>query len=233
MTLSFKVAALALCASALAAQTGASGHFEGGIDLPDRQLKIEVDLDRTDKGEWAGTISIPEQRLKNVPLGGVSVQGNAVSFVMKGIPGEPTFKGTLMPETQTIAGDFTQASAQLTFFVKRTGAAILDIPKSTPITNAMAGTWDAALEVAPDKKLRLTLKLANTSSGAAAGTMVSIDQGNLEIPITAIVQTGPNLKLEVRNVNGSYTGDLAGNTISGQWTQHGSTFPLVFTRAAK
>ena len=38
-----------------------SGHWEGSIQAPDRDVKIEVDLAKNRKGEIAGTIGIPRK----------------------------------------------------------------------------------------------------------------------------------------------------------------------------
>jgi len=73
---------------------GPSGHWEGAIQVPGPELKIEIDL--APRGEtWEGTIAIPAQGLKGFPLSAITIQGDSVSFEMHGVPGEPHFKGTL------------------------------------------------------------------------------------------------------------------------------------------
>jgi hypothetical protein len=90
--------------------TAPSGHWEGTIQIPAQELKVEVDL--AGGGEtWEGTISVPAQGLKAFPLSAISVQANSVSFAMKGIPGTPTFRGTVAADGKTMSGDFSQGGA--------------------------------------------------------------------------------------------------------------------------
>ena len=207
-----------------------SGHWEGAIHLPDKDITIQVDLAKNEKAEWMGTIDIPPQNLKGFPLSNLAVTENSIAFAMKGVPGEPAFHGKL--GGQSISGNFTQGDASLTFDLKRTGDARFETPaKSTPITKEVEGTWEGALN-ANGTTLRLVIKMANQADGAA-GTIVSVDQGGAEIPITTITQKDTNLKFEIKTINVAYAGDLKEGSLVGQWTQGPNTFPLTFKRSAQ
>jgi hypothetical protein len=80
--------------------------------------------------------------------------------------------------------------------------------------------------------LRLVLKLMNGADGVATGTLVSLDQGGVEIPVTAVVQTGPHLKIVVKPIVGTYDADLKDGQLTGTWMQGPATLPLVFKRPA-
>ncbi len=102
------VPALVLSGALLSAQSPQpSGHWEGSIDLPGTPLKVLVDL-TSGKDGWSGKISIPQQGAKDLPLEKVQVNGKALSFVITGIPGEPTFKGEVNSEGTAFVGQFTQ-----------------------------------------------------------------------------------------------------------------------------
>ena len=225
------VAALAVSSGVAFAQTpaGPSGHWGGAIQVPGQELKIEIDL--LPAGEkWEGTISIPAQGLKGFPLTAITVQGDAVGFAMSGIPGEPRFKGTLSKDGKTLSGDFSQGGGTVPFAVTRTGEGKIERPpKSTPITKDLEGSWDGTLDI-DGKTLRLILKLSNQSGGAATGTLISVDQGNVELPIASIVQTGAHVKLILPVVVGTYEGDLKDAQLTGTWTQGPRSWPLVFKR---
>ncbi|MBT8398572.1 MAG: hypothetical protein HKO65_08265 [Gemmatimonadetes bacterium] len=115
----FLIAFLALLgtAPALTAQEAAAfeGHWEGEIVVPNAPIEINVDLMVSEEGVWSGDISIPAQMAQDVPLADVKVDGTKVSFMMAGVPGEPTFSGTLSEDGQTITGPFTQSGAELEF----------------------------------------------------------------------------------------------------------------------
>ena len=108
-----------LLAAALLAQTAeVAGHWEGAIEAPTDSLVIMVDLEEIE-GAWSGTIDIPAQGANGLPLSdiGVDLDSGAVRFSMSGVPGEPTFEGTL--EGGEIAGEFRQGPARLPFKLGR------------------------------------------------------------------------------------------------------------------
>jgi hypothetical protein len=208
---------------------GPAAHWKGAIQVPGQELQIEVDLAEKDGG-WTGTITIPAQNLKAFPLSGVEVQGPAVSFSMKGIPGEPAFKGRLSEDGASLAGDFTQGTGRLPFQLKRTGeATIAEVPKSTPVAKELEGDWEGSLN-AGGTVLRLKLKLQNHPEGGATGSVISVDQGGAEIAITSIVQTAQQLKLQLP-IGASYEGELKDGRLVGNWTQGAGPLPLAFARA--
>jgi len=225
------LAAGLLVAPRVAAQTPtASGHWTGVLDTPAQPLDVEVDLKPGTPPAWVGTISIPAQNLTAFPLQQIEVQGTSVSFVMANVPGTPTFKGTVAADGATISGDFTQGPGSLPLKLTRKGDAVIVPPaKSTVITKDLEGAWSGALSVG-GQTLRLTLKLAN-GPDAATGSMVSLDQGSVEIPITTITQDGSHLTLELPAIAGKYSGDLKDGKLVGTWSQGPGSAPLEFTRA--
>jgi hypothetical protein len=210
--------------------SGPAGHWEGTIKAPGQELAIQVDLVADKAGVWQGTIAIPPQGIKAFPLSALSVQDNTITFAMKGIAGEPTFKGTLSDSPRSISGDFTQGGMTMPFKLEwKRESTLVVAPKSPPIGKELEGTWNGALEVG-GSKLRMVLKLAN-QDGAAVGTLVSVDQGGTELPIAPIEQTASHVKLTVGAVGGTYEGDLKEGRLVGTWTQGAFGLPLVFSRA--
>jgi len=95
-----------------------SGKWKGQIATPASPLKFDVDFKKNDDG-WSGDISIPVQGAKDIALSDVKIAGDKVSFVMTGVPGDPTFSGTLDKGGEKISGTFTQGGASLTFEMSR------------------------------------------------------------------------------------------------------------------
>jgi hypothetical protein len=73
------------------------------------------------EGSWSGDISIPAQATEDFPLSEVTVEGVEVSFLMAGVPGDPTFKGSLSEDGQILSGMFSQGGAELEFNLTRGG----------------------------------------------------------------------------------------------------------------
>jgi len=221
---------VAACLSYQLPAKAQSGHWEGAIQSPQQEIAIHIDLAQNPKGEWTGSIDIPPQHLKGFPLSGIAVKGNSVMFAMNGVPGDPKFDGKVSGDGKTMSGAFTQGGADLTVSLKRTGEAVIETPaKSTAVSKELEGAWEGALDV-NGNQLRLKLKMANQADGTASGSIVSVDQGGGEIPITTITQKGSNLKLELKTIGGAYDGDLRAGTLVGHWTQGGGTLPLTFKR---
>lgn len=223
--------ALIVSSSVLLAQPAASpsGHWEGALQVPGQELKIEIDLARSGE-KWEGTISIPAQNLKAFPLSAITIQRDSVGFALNGIPGSPQFKGTLSKDGKSLSGEFSQGGGTLPFAVARTGDAKIEPPpKGTPITKELEGSWEGSLDVG-GTILHLLLKLSNRPDGGATGTMVSVDQGGTEVPVAAVVQTGSHLKVVVQAISGIYEGDLKDGQLTGTWTQGPGAWPLVLKR---
>lgn len=94
------------------------GGWSGAIELPGSPLGVHVELVR-DGDVWSGTIDIPVQGATDLPLEAVAVEGDAVTFRIAGVPGEPTFEGTVSEAGDEITGTFAQGGATLPFRLER------------------------------------------------------------------------------------------------------------------
>jgi CubicO group peptidase (beta-lactamase class C family) len=109
---------LALAVIAPASAASPEGHWEGSIQLPGQELTIDVDLSRADDA-WTGDITIPAQGAKDLSLEQLAIGDVAVAFTITGVPGAPTFRGTLSEDGKTLTGDFTQAGQTFPFSLMR------------------------------------------------------------------------------------------------------------------
>jgi hypothetical protein len=210
-----------------------SGHWEGAIQAPGKDVKIEIDLAKKD-GKLAGTFGTPEQNESGFPLSNVAAQGTTVSFEIKASSGGGTFQGTLSADGKSMSGDFVTAhGASVGFSLTRTGEAKIEsLQPSPPIAKELEGSWTGTLNVNGDQR-QVGLKMANHPDGTATASIVT-SQG-VEINITRITNKASNLNLEVKNIGGSWAGTVnADNTeLTGTWTQGKFAAPLVFHRAGK
>lgn len=116
--------------AATAAIDPAAGHWEGSLAIPGMPLGVAIDLAR-DGGQWGGTIDIPAQGARGLPLEAVTVRGDSVSFRIARVPGEPTFRGALADSagTQRLAGTFSQSGQRFPLAFGRGPAAQLRRPQ--------------------------------------------------------------------------------------------------------
>lgn len=102
--------------------TSAAGTWTGGITLPPGDLDVTVALAHDDTTRAsAGTIDIPAQGGKGLPLANIAINLPSVVFAIASVPGNPTFTGTLSDDGATIAGTFSQAGASFPFTLRRSG----------------------------------------------------------------------------------------------------------------
>ncbi len=106
------------------------GHWEGSIDIPGMTLEVNIDIKAKKDGSWEGDISIPAQKAKDLPLTGIQADGNDVSFAISGVPGDPTFKGTLSDDGTKITGDFTQNEQTFPFTLNREVSPVIKAKKA-------------------------------------------------------------------------------------------------------
>jgi hypothetical protein len=231
----FVLALVLLSVTVLRAQTGTApfGHWEGAIQAPSMEVKIEIDLAKNDRGTLEGTFGNPAEQVKGLPLASVAVQGATVTFELKAGSGGGTFTGVVAADGATMTGEFATKEGTVPFALRRTGDAHIEPrPKSAPISKDLEGEWNGVLDV-QGKPFHVTLRLANEPDGTATATIASTGEG-VEIP-AAIVQTGDRIALEVKITGGSYAGTLnaARTEMTGTYTLRGHPLPLSFRRAGR
>jgi hypothetical protein len=84
-----------------------AGRWQGTLKLGSVSLDYDIDFTRKGSG-LSGDISIPAQGARDLPLEAISLDGDLVAFKLNGLPGNPSFKGTLSADGATIQGTFTR-----------------------------------------------------------------------------------------------------------------------------
>jgi CubicO group peptidase (beta-lactamase class C family) len=98
----------------------AAGIWTGSIEVPGSPLGVQVELvPPAGPAGWSGTLDIPAQGAADLPLEEIAVDGAAVSFRIAGVPGAPTFRGTVSEDGGEMAGELTQGGATLPFHLRR------------------------------------------------------------------------------------------------------------------
>lgn len=94
------------------------------------------------------------------------------------------------------------------------------------------GDWLGTILVGP-AKLRVDFHV-ETKADRTTAELISIDQGNVHIPIASVTRDGDKVMLAVPAARGEYSGVLApgAKTMTGTWTQAGQAMPLSLALGA-
>ena len=228
--------ALIIAASFVAASTPAhaqqssdpSGHWQGALQTPSMQVPFDLDLAKDASDRLSGTLSVPAQKIKGLPLTKVEIDGTALSFQARS---DQPFTGTLSDDRQSITGEFLISGNSLPFTLTRTGAAQIEAPrKSAALSRQLEGTWTATL-IVEGMPHRLVMTLVNHADGSASGRIVNEGEGGLELPI-AIVAHGAAVTIETLPVASTVTATLNenGTELDGTIAQGSATAHVTFRR---
>ena len=233
-----RLVCIGTCVASLSAVGGAqqapraTGHWEGKIQMGNRDLGLTLDLARRPTGKWIGSVSIPPSTAIDVPLTTITVEDTTVRFTAS-LPGRTSFEGVLSGDANSLSGTVSNVQGAVPFQLARAGEANVKVPPpSSALSKEFEGTWDGYLDVG-GKAIHIALKLSPAPDGTAMATLITVDQGNQEIPITTVTLQNKQVHLEARAVSGTYDGTLgASGEIAGEWTQGPSRLPLTFKHAS-
>jgi hypothetical protein len=209
------------------------GHWQGTVQMPDRELKVALDLAQNDKNEWIGDLDLPDLRIVDAPLGNIVVNGKSVSFSLADAPGAPTFQGLLSDDGKELKGQFSASNGNLSTSMKWVSEPNVRLPvKSTPIGGEFEGDWVGTLSAPDGRQLRLRVTLTNEPE-SATGTLAILDQGWPDLPLNGIVQQGSKISFELKAGGGRYNGQLKDGCLVGEWSQEGRVLPMTLKRTAE
>ncbi len=221
------VVAMILSATSLRAQSAPdiSGHWEGKFGGP-MEGRFEADFAKTSAGGYIGTLGIPAEHISGIPVTKVAVDGRAIHFRARE---DQPFNGYLTDDGKEMTGELSVEGFTIPVLMTKTGEAKIEPrPKSAAVSKELAGTWNATFN-----GLRVVLTIENQADGTSSGRLVNRDEGNLEIPLQAITQAASIVTLDLKAVEGSYSGTLNadGTELVGSYSEKGKSAPLTFTRA--
>jgi hypothetical protein len=203
------------------------------VEMPDRQIKVALDLALNDAGEWIGDLDMSDLRIVDSPLKNIVVNGTMVSFTLADAPSAPPFQGLLSEDGKEIKGQFSDPNGALFTTMKRLSEPNVKLPvRSTPISKEVEGAWEGTLAQPDGRKVQFRVTLANGPE-SATGTLDSLDRAPKELPLVSIVQQGPNISFALKSASGHYKGQLQDGSLVGEWSQDGSTIPLTLLRATE
>jgi hypothetical protein len=212
--------------------TGLAGHWEGKIQMPEREVAFAVDVAPGAGGGWIGSLSVAGSPSIDVPLDSITVSGGAVKFTAA-LPGTTNFEGTISADATTLTGKVANHEGAVPFQLARNGEPRVKLPPpSSPSSKEFEGRWEGVVD-AGGTLMRMVLQISPAPDGTARATLINLDKGNVEIPASTVTIQGKQLDLEIRLVGGTYRGTLgASGEIAGELAQQSVRLPLTFKRQA-
>jgi hypothetical protein len=204
---------------------GFTGHWKGAVRSPGQQFPFEIDIPPGDANTAGGTL---HSSGSSFPMK-IEVNERAIKFYGRT---DQAFTGELAMDGQSIAGEVSLSGYLLPFELTRTGDAVPQARLESPsIPGALEGRWDGLIELG-GRHLRFQLKLRNERDGKAAGEWISLDEGNMEVPV-AITTNDTAVTFELRGLAAMFQGnfDSKAKTISGTYHEGGISVPVVFRLA--
>ncbi|HNS20619.1 MAG TPA: alpha/beta fold hydrolase [Sedimentisphaerales bacterium] len=97
---------------------------------------------------------------------------------------------------------------------------------------SLEGTWLGTLKVTPTASLRLVFNIQAKPDGSFSGTLDSLDQGAMGLPISRIEIEKDKVTVEASTVGSRYEGTMnaEGSEINGKWTQGPASLDLLLKR---
>ena len=206
-----------------------SGHWQGALQAPSMQVPFDLDLAIDAAGRYSGTLSVPAQKIKGLPLTRVAVDGTSINFQARS---DQPFTGVLSDDRQSITGEFLISGNSLPFTLTRDGAAQIEAPRrSAALSKQLEGTWTATL-IVEGMPHQLVMTLVNHPDGSASGRIVNEGEGGLELPI-AIAQQGSAVTIETLPLASTLTATLTadGTELDGTIAQGEATAHVTFRRS--
>jgi serine-type D-Ala-D-Ala carboxypeptidase/endopeptidase len=97
------------------------GHWAGKLDIPNQKLRIVVKLGRTPAGEYAGTMSSPDQGGGELPMASATIE--PPKFVMEWPAIRGKFEGVITNEGAALDGTWEQFGTKMPLKLERTKTA--------------------------------------------------------------------------------------------------------------
>jgi len=168
-------------ASALFAQTGPTGHWEGVLNADGREIGLSLDLAKDAKAGWIASMGVPAQNVTGLVVKDLAVDGKSVKFMAV----EPQMaKLDLTLADGKLAGTLTGRRGSQPIEFKRTGEANVQLPPASPaVSKDLEGDWVGMLKT-PGSDMEITVHFKNQPDNTVLATFDITVLGTIDIPAT-------------------------------------------------
>jgi hypothetical protein len=193
-------------ASALIAQTGPAGHWEGTLNAGGRDIGLSLDLARNSKGEWVASMGVPSQNATGLVVKDLVVDGNSVKFMAVELQ---MAKLDLTLADGKLTGTLAGARGSQPIEFKRTGDAHVQLPPASPaVSKDLEGDWTGTMQSPGGENLEITLHFRNQPDNTVAATIDVPVTKAVGMPLDDVRQTGDKVEFGLKIAHGSFSGTL-------------------------
>lgn len=218
------IAALALLLAAFgaapaAAQGNVSGDWHGTLVTPRGQLRMLLTIHPGADGALSAELeSVDQAPGQKIPVPTIAVANGRLTFAV------PAFN-------LTYAGDWEPAGNRFNGILRQGADMPLVLARgafpAAPVIQGLDGHWEGSAQ-RNAALLHFVLRVSTGPNGTIA-SFDSPDQMAIGLPVTGLAREGDRVRFTVSAGNASFTGTLAGDRLSGGWTDGTGT---VFVRRA-
>jgi hypothetical protein len=215
-----------------------TGTWNGPITTQGGKLTFVLRFKPNDKGDLEGTLAVPEQGGREIPMSDVAFADDTLTFKVPLVAGD--FKATYA--SGALNGTWKQGRAPgfpadgLPVVLKKGEyrAPAHPLKLSNAAFVALSGTWEGTLQVKTPQGQEISVPLVlNFLTDSNAQYVAYIDSPSQKVtglPVTEASLDGSKFVLKVAGVGAEYRADLNGKTLAGQWTQGPVNTPLTMTK---
>lgn len=158
------------------AQT-AIGLWKGIVTLPSKkELAVEIQLQFVNS-QWQGSISIPQQGAKDLPLQDIRIADQQAQFTITGVKGSPTFIGDFDADKKSLSGEFSQGSAKMPFRLMKEENPLKEEYPPTPSPTSSVPAPSTLAETSQSKPVKQqAAESAATNSKSLSFALNNFDQ---------------------------------------------------------
>lgn len=155
-----------------------AGRWRGSVAIPGAPAVVEIDLDRGAKGDWVGSLTAPEFKLRGSPLLELKVAEAHVDATLSEMArreGPKAGFALTLENDGRLRGTFHQAGLTAPFELQRIGEADVQLPRaSTAVPKAWEGEWKGDFIGTGGYARHVTLTLRNDGKGPAQAECVIV-----------------------------------------------------------
>jgi hypothetical protein len=95
---------------------------------------------------------------------------------------------------------------------------------------SISGIWQGKLVFGSDFELTIQFEIKQETDGSYSAMLNTPGKGGIKnVPASSVTYEPETLKLEIKELNGSFEGVVRDSFIDGTWSQEGTSFPLRMT----